>query len=179
MDKDLFGNDVDIDSAEKELRDYDSFSFNERLSRLRIINGVYPLGQREYGSDESYRIFDEAIHSYIFGQYITTLILAQAFIERRFQEYFHFRFDDKRAKYTLDKFIKEFKGTGFLPDFVLDKIDKIRLKRNPFIHHRDPLSQDTLMARAFNSKTNPDRLLHNDAKDAIEVMFYIVQQRIL
>lgn len=179
MDKDLFGNDINVDSAEEELRNYDTQSFKERLKRLRSINQIFPFGRREYGSDESFRIFDEAVHSYIFGQYVATIILAQAFIERRFQEYFHIRLDDKRAKYTLGKFIKEFKGTDFLPDFILDKIDKIRLKRNPFVHHRMPLQKDTLMARAFNSETHPDELLHNDAKDALEVMFHMVQRRIL
>ncbi len=179
MSKDLFGDDLKSDAAEDELRNYDSNSFRERLQRLRIINQIFPFGRREFGSDESFRIFDEVVHSYIFGQYIATIILAQAFIERRFQEYFHIRLDDKRAKFTLDKFIKEFKGTDFLPDFILEKIDKIRLKRNPFVHHRMPLQKDTLMARAFNSETHPDKILHDDAKDAIEVMFHMVQRRIL
>jgi hypothetical protein len=181
MDKDLFGNDIKLasDSTEEELKNYDIQSFEGRLKRLKSINKIFPFGQREYGSDESYLIFDEAVHSYIFGQYIATIILAQAFIERRFQEYFHIRFDNKRAKYTLDKFIKEFKETEFLPDFILDKIDKIRLKRNPFVHHRMPLQKDTLMARAYSSETHPDELLHNDAKDALEIMFHMVQRRIL
>jgi hypothetical protein len=179
MDKDLFGEDIRPNSAEEELRNYDTQSFKERLKRLRNITQIFPFGQREYGSDESYRIFDEAVHSYVFGQYIATVILAQAFIERRFQEYFHIRLDDKRAKYTLDKFIKDFKGKGFLPDFILEKIDKIRLKRNPFVHHKMPLQKDTLMARAFNSETHPDELLHNDAKDALEIMFHMIQHRLL
>jgi len=181
MGKDLFGNKIEkkIDIAEEELRNYDNNSFEERLKRLKAINQNYPFGQLIFGSDESSRIFEEAIHSYIFGQYITTIILAQAFIERRFQEYFHIRLDDKRAKYTLDKFIKEFKGTGFLPDFLIGKIDKIRLKRNPFVHHRMPLQKDTLQARAFNLGIHSDKLLQNDAKDAIDVMFEMVQRRIL
>lgn len=179
MNKDLFGNDLKADPAEQELRNYDTHSFNERLKRLRIINQVFPFGYREYGSDESIRIFDEAVHSYIFAQYIATIILAQAFIERRFQEYFHIRHDNKRAKYNLDNFIKEFKGTDFLPDYIFEKIDKIRLKRNPFVHHRMPLQKDTLMARAINSNTHPDELLHQDAKDALEVMFHMVKRRIL
>ncbi len=181
MNQDLFGNDINDDSTEEEeeLKNFDVLTFKERLKRLRNVNQIFPIGQREYGSDESFKIFDEAVHSYIFGQYITTIILAQAFIERRFQEYFHFRFDDKRSKYTLDKFVKEFKGTDFLPDFILEKIDNIRLKRNPFVHHRMPLQKDTLMARAFSSKIHPDKLLHNDAKDALEVMFDMVQRRLL
>lgn len=179
MSQDIFGNNIDSDPARKELLSYDENSFAERLKRLKHINQVFPFGRREYGSEESMRIFDETVHCYIFGQYIATIILAQAFIERRFQEYFHIRLDDKRAKYTLDKFIKEFMGTEFLPDFILEKIDKIRLKRNPFVHHRMPLQKDTLMARSIGSETHPDEVLQKDAKDAMEVMFYMIQRRLL
>lgn len=180
MDKNLFDNIAPrFDPAEEELKDYDTHSFIERVNRLKFINKIYPFGYREFGSDESSRIFDEALHSYIFGQYVATIILAQAFVERRFQEYFHIRLDEKRCKYTLAKFINEFKGTGFLPDFIIDKIDKIRLKRNPFVHHRIPLQKDTLMARSFERKINADELLQNDAKEAIEIMLEMVQRKIL
>jgi hypothetical protein len=180
MDTDLFGNQIKINDPDEEgLRRYDKNSFNERLERLKKINQCFPFGQRFFGSDESSRVFDEAIHSYIFGQYITTIILVQAFIERRIQEYFYIRQDEKMAKSSLDKFIKEFKGTGFLPDFLLEKIDKIRLKRNPFVHHRIPLQKDTLMARSFDLGLHPDKLLHNDAIDAITVMFEMAQRSVL
>ncbi|HYG03499.1 MAG TPA: hypothetical protein VD927_13700 [Chryseosolibacter sp.] len=136
MDEDLFGNkfDKEVDAAHKELVDYDKETFDERLKRLKYVNRVFPFGQREYGSSESVRIFDEAVHSYIFGFFISTIILAQAFIERRFQEYFRLRFDDKRSKYTLDQLLKEFRKTGMIDDYFIDKIDKIRLKRNPLVH---------------------------------------------
>ncbi len=179
MDKDLFGENIEPEAAGAELRNYDIDSFNERLKRLKKFNQNFPFGRRSYGSDESYRIFNEAVHSFIFGQYIATIILAQAFIERRFQEYFHYRFDEKRSKYTMDKFIKEFKGTGFLPDFLLEKIDKIRLKRNPFVHHRMPSQKDTLITRAVNTNLTPNKLLENDAKDALDVMFQMVQYGII
>jgi hypothetical protein len=181
MPTDLFGDEIArmIDSAEQELNSYDTESFHERAKRLRLINQSFPYGDRLFGSYESSKIFDEAIHCYVFGQFIATIILAQAFIERRFQEYFNLSGDNGRAKYTLDQFIKEFKGTEFLPDFVLEKIDKIRLKRNPFLHHRKPLQENTLMARALMTKTDPEYLLETDAKDAIHVMFEMSQRRLL
>lgn len=181
MDTDLFGNPIErkITVEETELRDYDANTFNKRLKRLRTINKTFPFGQREFGSEESSIIFDEAIHSYIFGQFIATIILTQAFIERRFQEYFNIRGDNRMAKYTLDQFIKEFMGTDFLPDLLLEKIDRIRLKRNPFVHFRIPLQKDTLMERALMDGIHPDKLLEQDAKDAIDVMFDMVQRRIL
>ncbi len=180
MDKDLFGKNIEIvDSAYEELKNYDSNTFDERLLRLKEINSIFPFGNKEFGSDESFKIFNEAIHSYIFGQFISTIILAQSFIERRFQEYFHLRNDNKRAKMSMSQFIKEFKGTEFLPDYILLKINKIRLKRNPFVHHRNPLHTDSLMNRAITNEIQPVHLLHNDARESIEIMFHMVQRNII
>lgn len=181
MNKDLFGNDVlpTVDPAEEELNNYDSYSFNERLRRLKYINQVFPFGRRVYGSDESYRIFDEAIQSFIFGQYIGTIILAQAFIERRIQEYFNLRLDEKRSKETLNNLLQEFKQTGFIDDVFIERIDKLRKKRNIFTHRKQPLHEHSLMARAFEEEMAPDELLERDAKEAVSLMLIIVQFKLL
>jgi len=181
MKKDLFGNTIDepVDAASEELSNYDKDSFNERLIRLKYINKIYHFGTRVFGSNESVRIFDEAIHCYIFGQFVATIILAQAFIERRFQEYFHIRMDAKRAKYSLDKLLKEFRANQFIDEHFVEKIDKIRLKRNPFVHHKEPLHKDSLMSRSYNSSIDPDQLLEDDAKDALSLMMAISCMQIL
>lgn len=179
--KDLFGNKVDrqIGPEIQDLQEYDGLTFDGRLKRLKHINKIYPFGQKIFGSDESFKIFNEAIQSFVGGQFIATIILSQAFIERRFQEYFHIRLDDKKSKLTLSKLLKEFKDSGFIDDYFIDKIDKIRQKRNPFTHHREPLQKDTLMARSFETKMNPDELLEQDAKEAIGMMLTMTKMRVL
>jgi hypothetical protein len=179
--KDLFGNKIkkDIDPAEQELTNYDNETFKKRLKRLKYVNKIYPFGEKIFGSDESFRIFHESIQSYVSGQFIAAIILSQAFIERRFQEYFHIGLDDKKSKYTLSKLLKEFKETGYIDDYFIEKIDQIRLKRNPFIHHKEPLHKDTLMARSFEAKINPNDLLENDAKEALRMMLIMIKMRVL
>lgn len=180
MDTDLFGNDIKpaVDAAEEEIRTYDQGSFSERLLRLKYVNKLFPFGTREYGSDESHRIFNEAIHCFIFGQYIATVILSLSFIERRFQEYFHIRMD-KRSKLTLSKLLIEFRQTGFIDEYFINKIDKIRLKRNPFVHHKEPLYPHSLMSRSMESNTVAEELLEQDAKDALGLMLVISKMRVL
>ncbi|WP_420148921.1 hypothetical protein [Spirosoma sp.] len=181
MNKDLFGNDLEpgSDAAEEEIINFDKKSFGERLRRLRYINTMLPFGTREYGSDESFKIFNEAVHCYIFGQFVATIILCQAFIERRFQEYFHIRMDDKRSKYTLDKLLKEFSQTNFIDDYLIEKINNIRLKRNPFVHSKEPLHEHSLMARALNLNSHPEDVIEADAKEALTMMIAISRMRIL
>lgn len=150
-----------------------------RLKRLRHINKIHPFSPQFYGSNETFRIYHEAIQCYVFGQFIATLILTQSFIERRFQEYFHIRMDDLRSKATLNNLLKEFRQTNFIDDFFIEKINKIRLKRNPFVHHKEPLHPDSLIARSLEASFDPDELLAKDAKEAIEVMIQMGRLRIL
>jgi len=176
---DLFGNIVPPDSPEEiHLREYDEGSFDERLKRLKYVNQYIPQGNRLFGSTESYKIFNESTHCFIFGQYTATVVLSLSFIERRFQEYYHLRMD-KRAKYTLDQLLKDAKDQEFLDLYLIDKINTLRLKRNPFIHYRDPNDLQSFQNRAMHIDTHPDDLLETDAKDAITLMFAISQYKVI
>ncbi len=173
--KDLFGNDLEEidDPAKEELENFDTKSFEERLKRLRYINTIFPFGRREYASDEAFRLFNEAIQSYIFGLYVSTIILSQAFIERRIQDFFHANLDEKRPKLPLSKLLREFKTTGFIDDYFIERIDRLRLKRNPFVHHKKINDNDTLRERAQSNNLGSEAQLELDAKEAISLMLVI------
>jgi hypothetical protein len=181
MGKDLFGQEVESpkDPAKDELKLSDHRTFDKRLIRLKYINTIYPFGQRQiFGSNESYKIFHETIECFIAGQFIATIILSQCFIERRIQEYFGIRMDE-RTNFTLNQLLKDFKSTGFIDEYFIERIDRLRLKRNPFVHRKDPLSNHSLMQRAFMNSQNPDEVLFTDAKEALSLMFIISQFKVL
>ncbi|HLP50969.1 MAG TPA: hypothetical protein VK154_08795 [Chitinophagales bacterium] len=180
MDTNLFGEEVKDyeDIVRDELLTYDKTSFEDRLARLRYVNTIFPHGQREFASDESVAIFHETITCFINCQFIATIVLAQSFIERRFQEYFSMRLNqDERAKQTLYKLLEGFRNDGFIDEFLIDKIDTLRLKRNPFVHHRDINDKNAFRNRANAAKVNVNELLEQDAKDALTVMFGIAKFR--
>ena len=178
--KDLFGNDIEVNnkSSEVALKEHDASTFQDRLSRLRYVNKVFPQVTLSFGSTESYYIFNEVKMAYVHGEYISTLVLAQSFIERRFQEFYRLRFDPK-SKLTLSKILDHFRDTNFMDNYLVDKIDKLRLKRNPFVHLRDVLDKDAIFTRSGNNSYNIVKTLQEDAKESLTIMYIIAKLQIM
>lgn len=180
MQKDLFGNSVDNrDSFEKELHDFDKSTFNERLSRFRYFYRYFPeFSNIIFGSDESYRIFKEVQSCFINAEYTAVVILALSFIERRFQESLKINGFETESKFTLNNILKKFKGNSAIPDYFIDKVDKLRLKRNPFVHLRDVMDKNNLFSRSSMKYLDSELILENDA-DAISLMFESLKIKVL
>lgn len=173
MQKDLFGNNVENgDSFKNELLEFDKTTFNERLSRFKYFYNCFPeYNNISFGSDESYRIFNEVQSCFINGEYISVVILALSFIERRFQESLNIQGFETESKYTLNTILKIFKGNSAIPDYFIDKVDELRMKRNPFVHLRNVLDKDNLFSRSISKNRDTEATLEKDAKDAISLMF--------
>lgn len=181
MQKDLFGNTIDNrDSFEKELFEFDKATFNDRLSRFRYLYEYYPeYNTIMFGTDESYRIFHEVKSCFINGEFISVVILAISFIERRFQESLKINGFEKESKETLSSILKRFKGKSSIPDYFIDRVDSLRLKRNPFVHMRDIDDEDNLYIRSSLKKRSIEAVLENDAKEAIALMLESLKIRVL
>lgn len=181
MQKDLFGNSVDNrDSFEKELQQFDIATFEERLCRFKYYYQYFPLShEMTFGSDESYRIFKEVQSCVINSEYIAVVILSLSFIERRFQESLKIAGFERESRYDLNKILKKFKGNSGIPDFFIEKVDALRLKRNPLVHLRDALDKDNLYSRSSMKDRNVEHTLEKDAKDSISLMFESLRIRVL
>lgn len=112
------------------LNNYDKKTSKERLKRLKYISKIMPKGYMMCGSPESAYIFDEVKMTFINGESIATVILAQAFIERRLQEILDFRGFKKESKNGLSEISKFLRKNKIINDFILGKIDNLRKKRN-------------------------------------------------
>lgn len=181
MQKDFFGNKVDNrDSFERELHDFDKATFDERLGRFRYFYKYYPnFGNVMFGSDESYRIFKEVQGCFINAEYIAVVILVLSFIERRFQESLKIHGFEKESRFTLNNILKKFKGNSAIPDYFIDKVDELRLKRNPFVHLREIMDENNLYSRSTKHNKNSESILEKDAKEAISLMFESLRIRVL
>lgn len=181
MQKDLFGNDVDDrDSFEKELQEFDEATFGFRLSRFRYFYKYFPQYETiMFGSDESYRIFHEVKNCFINGEYIAVLILSQSFIERRFQESLKISGLEKESNYTFSKILKNLAGNGTIPEYFLDKVDAMRLKRNPFVHLKEVMEKNNLYSRSSKIDKDANDVLQKDAEEAISLMFESLKIRVL
>jgi hypothetical protein len=174
--KNLFDEDIDPrNELEKDLCEYDDFTFQFRLARLKYILSVYPPG---YGmmSLEMHYLFTEAMHSYINGEFVATILISQSLIE-------HWLFGTLREKgyplkenAGLGEIIKTMRKYQLLHSFLIDKIDQLKKIRNPYVHSKPMSHPDNLDHRSVNQNKNHQVLAENDAKEALALMYEIIQR---
>jgi hypothetical protein len=58
-------------------------------------------------------------------------------------------------------------------DYLLDQIDALRRKRNPFVHLKAAGHPDKIDQRAFNLGKQPNSVLEKEAKEALSLMYQI------
>jgi hypothetical protein len=182
MEKDLFGNKVKKKRKtrlENSLKKYDSSSFEDRLQRLTFLNNIFPKGYGIIGDQETVYVFSEAKMAFINGEFISSILLAQAFIERKLQIHYKSFGLEKVAKRGLKSIIDYARKNNLLNSYLIDKIDSLRKKRNPFLHIKPYDYEFNLSQRIFNDLKNsktfrqPIEILEADAKDAISLMYTI------
>jgi len=181
--KDLFGNKpTNVKKKyrrhEKGLELYDKMTFDERLMRLTYVSEIYPKGILLTGDMEFVFTFGETKDCYVNGHFISTIMLAQSFIEKIFFDFFIKSNLEKQAKAGLDSMIKYARQNQIINSLILDKIDSLRLKRNPFTHPKDWNYPHNLSNRIQKNKTQPHEQLEKDATEAIQVMFYLTSHKL-
>ena len=166
-------------NLEAALLRYDLNSFEDRLKRLKYLNSIFPHGIIFASSIETGFIFDEVKMSFINGEFISTLMLTQAFIERKLQSFYEYLGYSQVAKRGLKSIITHAKKNNVIIDFFLSKIDELRKKRNSFSHLKEYDHEFNLNQRVFNSvransSNNPYlTLLEKDSIEAIQLMYAV------
>ena len=122
---------------------------------------------------ESSYLLREVKMAFINGEYVATLMLAQAFIEHILQCSVEHTGEKKVARHGLAEIIKWFMKNKPQHNFLMRKIDHLRRFRNPFTHLRPLDDPDTLSQRIFTTKTSPDEILEAETKDALALMYQV------
>ena len=153
----------------------------ERAERLRFTDKIYPHGLLIMTDNESAMLLDEARLTFVNGEFVATIMLCQAYIDRRFQLYFEAVNLKKQAKGSMELKIQYFREHCLMPEFVLDQIDLLRKKRNPFAHlkavdHEFNMTWRTLDAVRAERPGHPQYLVFEDAKIAISLMYLIASR---
>ena len=168
------------DKWERGLKRYDAESFPDRLRRLRLITEVMtsPNGYLLY-SEESLYLFNDAKNCFIFGQFAACILICQALLEHQLSSLYFFAGKRKIAKLGFKELLEHTLTDGILPEFIVSKLDDLRQKRNPLVHFRDYFQRDpnkSLVLQSVKMNITPDKLLEQQAKDAILVTFEILNR---
>jgi hypothetical protein len=177
--KDMFGHPVKkrVDKYERMLAKIDKESFQRRAERLKFVESI--VGDTGMiGSLETVFIFREAGWAYINGEFISTIMLAQALIERLFHDFMVEKGLEKEAKRGAQAIIKYCRDNQLVNEFLLDKFDRLRQIRNPFVHSKSFDYPFSLGKRMAFEQIPVNELVEKDAKEAISLMYTLVFTRL-
>ncbi len=177
---DLFGHPIQKQKTrlESKLSKIDRDTFDERLERFKFLESLSPKNFGMAGSMESIFIFHKARWSYLNGAFISTILLSQAFIERRLNDFMMSNGLENEAKRGAASIINFCRKHNLLDEFLLVKFDHLRNVRNPLTHlkpHDHPFSLDQ---RMFRDRMRPHEILNEEAKKAIGLMYTILFTRL-
>jgi hypothetical protein len=155
----------------------DCHLFRATKERAGYLRSVYPRGYGFMLPPESVYVLHEAGNAFIYGQYVATVMLSQAFMEHILQIHLQNRNATAIARKGLGAIVKYMREREPRHKFVIEKVDAVRRFRNPFTHLRDSDDPDTLMQRVRVTATNPDKVLEDEAKKALAVMYQVAMTR--
>jgi len=174
---DLFGNEIKKktykSTTEKELISYDKILFPQRFERLKFVKKYNPKGFSMFGDMEFVFTFNEIQKCYVNGHFIATIVLSQSFLEKLLGIHLSKKGLEKETKYGLEKMIKVATRENILHPKVLELLNCLRLKRNPFIHSKSWDYPHTLSKRSFENKLRPEEQLEKDATEAMSLLYTI------
>lgn len=175
MNKDLFGKPVKKGKSrlERSLEKSDRNTFSSRLDRLKWLESLFPKGYGFMMPTETFYVFEEARLAFINGEFVATLLLANAFLEQWLGNLLASKGYGKEAGRGLSAILNCMAKDGFLHPFLVDAADSLRKVRNPFVHIKAFDHKHRLIQRVFREKRYPNSLLEEDAKDAISLMLHV------
>jgi hypothetical protein len=178
--KDLFGHVIKRRTSRLEslLTRIDRESYQIRLERLKYIESIKPKGLGMAGSIEAIFIFQEAGWAYLNGAFISTILLSQAFVERRLQDYMSSKGLEAEGKKGAQTIINYCRKHHLVNEFLLKKFDRLRQVRNPLVHLKAIDHPFTLGRRSFGEQKQPTDILERDAKEALSLMYTILTTRL-
>ena len=128
---------------------------------------------------EADRAFDEAKTTYVNGEFVATILLANAFSEHWLGSFLARQGYFSEARGGLKSIIDCMRINNLLHEYLIAKIDRIRETRNPFVHAKPMEHQHRLTQRMIREHRDHLDILEADAKVAVSVMYEIVSSPFL
>ena len=184
--RDLFGSEINSehDDLANELDMIEGNNFDSRVKRFRYLDGLEISDTCEYGkcsglgiaaSLECKLLFEEAKKTYINGEFMATILLCQAFIEHWLTPYLSENNKASDLPRGLHALIELCGKEKLVHPFILDRINELRLFRNPIAHPKQYKYPYSINQRMIEMRMNQEELLENYAKKAIEIMFAVIE----
>lgn len=141
-----------------------------RAERIEWLSLHQRLPGIMFGRSETMRILAEARETFVDGHFVAALLLATAFIEHTLVEELQLLGYVDRSP-NLGEAILIARNHKVFADDWLNRLDVLRLKRNPFAHLKVPEHEHNMGVRFRKMALHPLQMLEADAKEAVELMY--------
>ena len=147
----------------------DAICREDRIARLEWIASNMPPDEHLTfpGGLMSKFLFEEMRYCFAYGQFLATIVLGFAYIERTLASKFYAAGRDDLERSGIAMLLREADDAGILDEGEADELDRIRRTRNPVTHFRRPLSDDSVEYRSLLDNDNPYEVLERDARTVV------------
>lgn len=126
---------------------------------------------------ETFLVFDEAKTAFIYGCPVASTVLCSAFVEHWLSSKLHALGYSKEAHGGLSSIVQCCRKNGLLPEQLIQRVDKLRKIRNPFVHLKSFEHQHNVVNRMLEFQMMPHDMAEADARDSLATMYTIATCR--
>ena len=166
--------------AREWLTNEDVRCFDERLIRLTWLAEATPQG--EYctfpGGFLAKSSFEEMRYSFVYAQYLTTILVGLAYIERTLSAVFYGWGRNDLEKGNLSKLLNEAFNSNLISKEELGELHEIRKLRNSYAHFRKPGHSEGVEYRALSEDQAFYDIVEQDAKTVLKASLRLVDKRL-
>jgi hypothetical protein len=142
-----------------------------RLARLEWLSSLVPAA--DYwtfpGGLTAKLVFEEMRFCFLYGQFLASIVLGLAYIERTLASEFYAAGRNDLERAGIAQLLREAQLVGMLTNAEAGEIDRIRMARNPVIHFRRPLDDESIEYRSISNNEQPYDLLDSDARAVVHM----------
>lgn len=167
-----------ISIAKEWLTREDTVCRQDRLARLHWLIDKAP--DAEYwtfpGGQMSKYLFEEARYCFIYGQFLSTIVLGLSYIEHTLASLFYASGQNDRERSSISVLLKEALSCGWINQSEFDNLEHAREIRNPVAHFRRPSHDETIEYRAVNEIELPYIIIEEDARHVMETVLHLLSK---
>jgi hypothetical protein len=161
---------------EEWLKIEDEKCYQERLDRLKWLIDISP--SRDiwlfHGGLLPNYLFEEARYCFVYGQYISTVVLGFSFIEYSLTSIFYGAGQDRIEHAKSENIFQEALRQGIIDHNEFHSLDHIRKLRNPFVHFRRPGVKESIEYAWVIENDIPNAKLEQDAQFVIGIVMRLL-----
>ena len=165
-----------MSTGAKWLKDEDSRCFEDRLSRLEWLIDHSP--EAEYwtfpGGLLAKSLFEETRYSFVYAQFLGTILLGLAYIERTLAALFYGAGRNDLERAGLSVLLREAHVADIIDSSEFQDLGRVRENRNSYAHFRRPGREDSLETRTILENEAPYDIIEQDATAVIAAALRMV-----